>query len=479
MAPHSLDTILRTPTWPASLSHFVTWCLMWDPKSRPTSTQALQHEYFRDAVDPLRPKSSSKLLGRKQSTVSTQESLKDASDTLPTISSKTSSWFRRSLITREISAPAVTQHAPQPPQKPANNPTPLHSQPDPSNLLKPRPNASKRATWTHGVSNTAAPMPILPSIRPVSPIVSKPVHAQATQRGPETIVKNVPSQVSVAAQQYTDMQRHEAEKALTGRQSGLTSPTSSHRESFFSHLRKRARRFSGRYHTPISPSDDIESNAAGSQFGGPGTNFLGSLPAIPNDSGTFAELDKALQNVRSSIDFSKVSAPTRTPAGASSNVRATGNSILKRHHSTGSKEVQNSTVRHLKATHKQSHQNLSYETPDEEDELLHDSLMSARNAANEMANQSTQSWNKPTTLHPPVYTYPNNPMYPTPAPSANRNSINYGHTDYTQHTKPLDIAKPRQTQDTLQPKWPTPPYEQSEWASSAAASIFAASSTFR
>lgn len=451
---------------------------MWDPKVRPTSTQALQHEYFRDATDPLRPKSSSKLLGRKQSMNSTQDSLKDASDALPTVSSKTSSWFRRSLITREISAPAVTQHAPQPPQKPLNNPTPLHSQPDPSNLLKPRPNASKRATWTHGVSNNAAPMPILPSIRPISPIVSKPVNAQATaQRGPEAVVKNVPSQVSVASQQYTDLQRQEAEKALTGRQSGLTSPTSSHRESFFSHLRKRARRFSGRYHTPISPSDDIESNAAGSQFAnGPGTNFLGSLPAIPNDSGTFAELDKALQNVRSSIDFSKVSTPARAPVVASSNVRSTGNSILKRHHSTGSRDAQNSTIRHLKATHKQSQPNLSYETPDEEDELLHDSLMSARNAANQMAKQPTppSNWTKPTTLHPPVYTYPNNPMYPTPAPSANRNSIHYGHTDYTQHSKPLEISKPRQTQDTLQPKWPTPPYEQSEWA----ASVFA-SSTFR
>jgi serine/threonine protein kinase len=75
MAPHSLDTILPTPQWPASLSQFVTWCLLWDPRARPTSAQALAHEYFQDAVDPLRLKSSSsRLLGRKQSELSNKDS---------------------------------------------------------------------------------------------------------------------------------------------------------------------------------------------------------------------------------------------------------------------------------------------------------------------------------------------------------------------------------------------------------------------
>ncbi|KAI5307083.1 hypothetical protein KEM56_004804 [Ascosphaera pollenicola] len=68
MAPHAMDTILTTPQWPASLANFVTWCLMWDPKARPTAQQALAHEYFADAIDPLRPKSStSRLLGRRTS----------------------------------------------------------------------------------------------------------------------------------------------------------------------------------------------------------------------------------------------------------------------------------------------------------------------------------------------------------------------------------------------------------------------------
>ena len=30
-----MDTILQAPQWPAALSNFVTWCLMWDPKNRP------------------------------------------------------------------------------------------------------------------------------------------------------------------------------------------------------------------------------------------------------------------------------------------------------------------------------------------------------------------------------------------------------------------------------------------------------------
>ena len=59
-----METILRAPQWPAALSSFVTWCLMWDPKNRPTSAEAMKHEYFNAAIDPLRPKSSrSRLLG--------------------------------------------------------------------------------------------------------------------------------------------------------------------------------------------------------------------------------------------------------------------------------------------------------------------------------------------------------------------------------------------------------------------------------
>src|ERR1700710_380664 len=99
MAPHALDTILRQPMWPACFSHFVTWCLVRSANNRATATQALHHEYLRDAVDPLRPKSS-RILSRKQSA---HESIRENSE--QSISSKTTNWFRRSLIQREMSAP--------------------------------------------------------------------------------------------------------------------------------------------------------------------------------------------------------------------------------------------------------------------------------------------------------------------------------------------------------------------------------------
>jgi meiosis induction protein kinase IME2/SME1 len=481
MAPHTLDTILRQPTWPASLCHFVTWCLMWDPKTRPTSTQALQHEYFRDAVDPLRPKSSSRLLGRKQSGLSVQESRKETLEA-PTLNTKSSNWFRRSLIAREISAPAVTQHAPQVVPTNYNTVVPIQTRPDPSNTLKVRPNANKRATWTHGTTN-AAPIPILSSAKPASP-VAEIINARAVQQpkiAAPSVVKNpsiakkVPPQLTLHQQQQ-ELHRLEAEKALNGQgaaapitngqTSGLTSPTSSHRESFFAHLRKRARRFSGRYHTPMSPTEDMRSEAS-SQYSTQATsNFLGALPVIPNDSGSFADLDKALQSVQHGLDAQKSAVvPSHTAPIVA------GNSMLKRHHSTSSKELPSPSIRQVLATHK-SQSNLNYDTPDEEDEILHDSLM--RHAAKNINTQVTPSWKTNSNLLPSPSTQES--KYLTPATSANRNSIHYGHTDYNSQPKMMEINKIRQTQET--DRWPTPPYE-NEWANSTAASIYAATSGWR
>src|SRR5271154_6326269 len=173
MAPHSMDTILQPPQWPIAFSNFVTWCLMWDPKNRPTSRQALEHEFFVDAIDPLRPKSSaSRLLGRKHSDLSFK-SARESHDT-PVLPSKPS-WFRRSLIARE-SAPAVPQHDPQ--SKPLQGSSATETTTTPS--TKSRPPANKRATWASGPTlGAGAPMPILPSIRPISPL-SNAVTAQAS-----------------------------------------------------------------------------------------------------------------------------------------------------------------------------------------------------------------------------------------------------------------------------------------------------------
>ena len=210
-----MDTILQSPQWPASLANFVTWCLMWDPRNRPTSTQALAHEYFQDAFDPLRLKSSSsRLLGRKQSDISS----KDSPDASPSITSKTSSWLRRSLVARE-SAPAVPQHSQARPISP--RPTPVHSNSvDVTSAAKPRPNATKRATWTNGVPSNGAPIPILPSIRPVSPL-SDAVTARASHRaaeGDDKAAKKIGRQLSVASHgnHYADIHRQEAERALNG-----------------------------------------------------------------------------------------------------------------------------------------------------------------------------------------------------------------------------------------------------------------------
>jgi meiosis induction protein kinase IME2/SME1 len=65
--------------------------------------------------------------------------------------------------------------------------------------------------------------------------------------------------------------------------------------------------------------------------------------------------------------------------------------------------------------------------------------------------------------------------YPTPSPSASGNAVLFdGHEAIT--PKPLDLKK--QAGREAEQKWPTPPYEDGEWASSAAASIWAAGNRF-
>ncbi|KKY23977.1 putative meiosis induction protein kinase [Diplodia seriata] len=380
MAPHAMDTILQSPEWPASLAQFVTWCLMWDPKTRPTSTQALCHEFFQDAVDPLRPKSSaSRFLNRKHSDMS-NTSGKDSTDT-PSLTSKTSSWFRKSLVARD-SSPAVPQHI--------SAPKPLSPQPSPqaSNTsagtltTKQRRDAAKRATWTNGVSGN--------------------VTAQANQNpnANEKATKKIGRQLSLASHgnHYADIHRAEAERALNGG-------------------------------NPMQQSD-------------------------------FAEMDKALQHVRYSLEG-------LSPAGsvkASPSPRVASNPMLKRHHSlphgsdsNGKGPVSSRTRRAVQQQPSAGHR---YETPNEEEELLDEALVSAHKASKRLASGPTS-----------------NPAYLTPSPSANRN-VSFGNGSYSTPTKPVEIAK-RQQPHAADPKWPTPPYEENEWAAAAAASIFAAQNAYR
>jgi meiosis induction protein kinase IME2/SME1 len=417
------------------------------------------------------------MLGRKQSELS----VKDSADASPSLSSKTSSWLRRSLVARE-SAPAVPQHSTTRPISPG--PSPATNTVSVSGPIKHRPAATKRATWTNGTPSNGAPIPILPSIRPISPL-SAEVTAQASVRpadSEEKAAKKIGRQLSVASHgnHYTDVHRQEAERALNG-QSGLASPPNGQKESFFSHLRKRARRLSGRYQTPMSPnSDDIEANAGCAPWAGTGprpsmildqSQFGVAAPTNPD----FSELDKALQHVRDSVEAHS------QQTGSMKSSRIATNPMLKRHHSVPhgpeprtSENGVNGPIssRTRRALQNKSNPSNQYETPNEEEELLSEVLASAHKAVKKLDHQKTSIQRSQTDLGPAA-------SYLTPSPSSNRNSIGFGQSAYVTPSKPMEISKSRIAKDESVSKWPTPPYDENDWASSVAASLMATQSLYR
>jgi meiosis induction protein kinase IME2/SME1 len=469
MAPHSMDTILQAPQWPHALSEFVTWCLMWDPKNRPTSTQALAHEYFADAVDPLRPKSSaSKMLGRKQSDLGRSPT--------PTTPATKPSWFRKSLIgrTESMENPVAVANV-QPKENLAPRPAPFQSTTTTEITAGvQRTGANKRSTWTNGTTNMA-PMPILPSIRPISPL-SDAVTARANNRHSEILPsqeksKKIGRQLSVASStnNYAEIHRQQAERALNGN-SGLVSPPSAHKEGFFSHLRKRARRLSGRHQTPVSPAyDDVEAAAGCGPWAGSNRSSMvvdQSNPAPKPE--VYESLDKTLRGVQNSLE-SRAPPPPSHQVGPSSS--------LKRHHSLPHQQPRSvdnligaarsgpvsSRTRRAQAAHGAQ----QYEAPDEEDELLDEVLTSTHSAMKRMEreNRGLRQSQSNLGLSDP---------YPTPSPSASGNQAIFSDGSEPLTPKPLDLSKKTQGHA----KWPTPPYEESEWAASASASIWAAGSRF-
>lgn len=487
MAPHAMDTILQSPQWPSSLSHFVTWCLMWDPKNRPNSTQALAHEFFTDAVDPLRPKSSaSRMLGRKHSDLS-YRAAKESVETTPTSTANKPSWFRKSLIGRSDSTPVPTTVNKE---NIAPRPSPVHAATDIA-VPKTRVAASKRTTWTNGPSNVA-PMPILPTIRPISPL-SDAVTAQGSrnpsyndaynngQRQDGQVAKKIGRQLSVASSNnhYADMHRQQAEMALNG-QSGLASPPSGQKESFFSHLRKRARRFSGRQsQAPMSPkSIDIEAQAGCGPWASNRSSLIvdGSQVSSPSHKvDTYEALDKALRNVHQNLDSTQPGHPPPPPSHAIS-----PSTVLKRHHSVPGQ--QQPAVRSVDNFRGMPHTNRArrsqvpgaarqYDTPDEEEELLDEALTSTQKAMKRLDRNSVQSDYRQPLRHSNSNLALSNP-YPTPSPSANGNSALFGNGANQQTpSKPSQGVKQSST----------PPYDEyggNEWAASAAASIFAVGNRF-
>lgn len=489
MAPHSMDTILQTPQWPASLSNFVTWCLMWDPKCRPTSTQALAHEFFIDAVDPLRPKSSaSRMLGRKHSDLSYRAS-KDSADTTPTSISKPS-WFRKSLIGRTESSGVAPQAAGK--ENIAPRPSPVHAATvNDIPASKSRPQPGKRSTWTNGPSNVA-PMPILPTIRPISPL-SDAVTAQASSRTPsyndsysgagqrpsamdDKVAKKIGRQLSVASSNnhYAEIHRQQAEMALNGN-SGLASPPNGQKESFFSHLRKRARRFSGRQsQTPISPkSMDIEAQAGCGPWASNRSSMIidsSQLPSPVHKVDTYEALDKALRNVQQNLDSSQ---PTNAPTPPSHLISPS--SVLKRHHSLPQQQPRSTdNLRGVgpissRTRRGQSHGVPQYETPDEEDELLDEVLTTTHKAMKRMDRNSIHNDTRQSLRQSTSNVAVSNP-YPTPSPSASGNAVLFGQGS---NVTPSKVA-----QSNKQSSTPPYDYEENEWAASAAASIFAAQNRF-
>lgn len=486
MAPHSMDTILQAPQWPASLNHFVTWCLMWDPKNRPTSTQALNHEFFADAIDPLRPKSSaSKILGRKQSDLSYRAS-KDSTDNTPTSTSK-QSWFRKSLIGRSDSSSVVSQATGK--ENIAPRPSPIHAA---SEVLvaKTRPQAGKRSTWASGTSNMP-PMPILPTIRPISPL-SDAVTAQASSRNPsyseaysgagqrtsgmdEKVAKKIGRQLSVASSNnhYAEIHRQQAEMALTGG-SGLASPPSGQKESFFSHLRKRARRFSGRQsQAPMSPkSIDIEAQAGCGPWASNRSSMIIDGTQQPAQKvETYEALDKALRNVQHNLDATQ---PTNAPAPPTHTISPS--SILKRHHSLPHQQ-QSRSVDNLRGLgpvssrtrRGQAHGVPQYETPEEEDELLDEALSATHKAMKRVDRNSIHNDSRQPLRQSASNMAISNP-YPTPSPSASGHAMLFGHEA---HVTPSKVP-----QSTKQSSTPPYDYMENEWASSASASIFAVQNRF-
>jgi meiosis induction protein kinase IME2/SME1 len=109
-----------------------------------------------------------------------------------------------------------------------------------------------------------------------------------------------------------------------------------------------------------------------------------------------------------------------------------------------------------------------YEAPDEEEELLDEALTSTQRAMKRMEQNSSkplrQSASNLGLMNP----------YPTPSPSASGNQVLFGDGNEAVTPRPLDLHKKSEGQY----KWPTPPYEESEWAASAAASIWAAGNRF-
>jgi meiosis induction protein kinase IME2/SME1 len=187
-----------------------------------------------------------------------------------------------------------------------------------------------------------------------------------------------------------------------------------------------------------------------------------NIGAVANQGNDLADLDKALQNVRNSMEAAH---------------NTNNHSFLKRNKSVPrSHEYNQATVaatvtpsRPRKLGNKAG-TNLNYDTPDEEEELLDEALANAHKASRTLDHHSQSGH------YTPANAARAQMAYMTPASSAHQHGVAYPQGSYT--SKPMEIQKQRQQKDYTS-QWPTPPYEESEWAAAASASIFAAQNAYR
>jgi meiosis induction protein kinase IME2/SME1 len=187
---------------------------------------------------------------------------------------------------------------------------------------------------------------------------------------------------------------------------------------------------------------------------------------------TYDSLDKAVRDMPNVSDYSTPPAP---PVHA---VASSGH--LKRHHSLPHhqpRSVDNligaarttgpisSRTRRAQGAH-----GVQGDALDEEEELLDEVLHSTHRAMKRLEKDGKYSLRQSASNL--VLSNP----YPTPSPSASGNVVLFGDGHEPVTPKPLDLKK--QAGRDAEQKWPTPPYEGSEWGSSAAASIWAAGNRF-
>ncbi|TGZ81283.1 kinase-like protein [Ascodesmis nigricans] len=430
MTPIPMESILPTPTWPASLAHFVTWCLMWDPKNRPTSRQCMDHEFFRDAVDPLMPRAvtPSRMNSKRSGELTVKITRDTVVDLQPTLEKK-NSWFRKSFIGR---AEGVLS----PP--PTNNPE------------KDVKRAEKRSTWhapkpQQGLSPSGAPIMILPSIKPVSPL-SDTVSVQAAKgvsTEKEKVVKKIGRQLSVASAKsqkdsgYNDALQQTVDK-LNGNVPGAMISPSIHKESFFSHLRKRARRLSGRAGGfPQSPNDDdLEGNAGCVPWGGAKESSSTRSSMLMDTSTDSGNIDRAIRDVEGALD--DVSPSTTAPSMRRNISFPPTPNASRGGEATVSSASQGQVFPRTRRSCRNTRQR--YETPDEHDELADEVLAAAKGYG---SRQTSNSYDVPQR-----HNSQRNGMgcYATPSPQASKFFS----------VKGIEIHG-TQPQDNLQQ--PTPPSE--------------------